>query len=66
MAKLYKSLDPAIRIWQDRWPAGYTTNKATVEALTSEVSTWVPDPLQYEGDQKVITTAAEKGVTFYT
>lgn len=67
MAQLYKSLDPSIRIWQDRWPAGYTSNRATLDSLYGAVGTsgtWIPDPLQYQGDQAAIKSAAERGVSF--
>eukprot|EP01047_Picozoa_sp_COSAG01_P041290 COSAG01_NODE_3533_length_5962_cov_41.705611_6_plen_781_part_00 len=67
MAQLHKSLDPTLRIWQDRWPAGYTTDRKVLDALYAEVGTtgtWVPDPLQYQADRANIALAAAKGTTF--
>jgi hypothetical protein len=63
MAKLFKSLDPSMRIWQDRWPASYTNDTASILAL---VDTWIPDPIQYDADLTAIYNQAEKGTTFYS
>ena len=64
MAKLYKSLDPSIKIWQDRFPTQYLHDASPILEQVAG-GAWISDVPQFEADTKAIAQARAKGTKLY-